>query len=197
MVESTPGRHRLQLDRGLLHAFIWAPPRQFVVDTPSARAVDLGCQYELSVSDSGAGFLRVQTGWVAFQAGRNESFIPAGAACRTSKERGPGIPYFEDAPAELRSALESYETTAAPRACERVLASARPKDGLTLWHLLQRTGAAQRPAVFDRYAALVPLPASVTRERALALDGPTLDQCWSALELDDASWWREWKRAWR
>ena len=50
---------RIELDRGLLHAYIWAPPRQFVVDTPSARAVDLGCQYTITVDASGAGLLRV------------------------------------------------------------------------------------------------------------------------------------------
>ena len=32
----------LALARGKMEAFIWAPPRQFFVDTPSAVAVDLG-----------------------------------------------------------------------------------------------------------------------------------------------------------
>src|SRR5258708_3683418 len=38
---------RLALDRGTIHALIWAPPTRFVVDTPSAKTVDLGCQYTL------------------------------------------------------------------------------------------------------------------------------------------------------
>jgi hypothetical protein len=29
--------------------FDWATPRQFVVDTPAARAIDLGCQYTVTV----------------------------------------------------------------------------------------------------------------------------------------------------
>jgi hypothetical protein len=33
----------MALDHGLIHATIWAPPRSFVVDMPSAAAVDLGC----------------------------------------------------------------------------------------------------------------------------------------------------------
>src|SRR5207253_616222 len=70
---------RLSLRRGELHAFIWARPREFVVDTPSARAVDLGCEYTVTVDESGDGLLRVQWGWVAFQVGEHESFIPAGA----------------------------------------------------------------------------------------------------------------------
>src|SRR5262249_7008261 len=41
------GGKRLELVRGGLDAYIWAPAREFVVDTPSARAVDLGCRYTL------------------------------------------------------------------------------------------------------------------------------------------------------
>src|SRR5581483_185368 len=68
---------RLALDHGTIHAVIWAPPTKFVVDTPSARTVDLGCEYTLSVANDGKGFLTVQTGWVAFQWQNIESFIPA------------------------------------------------------------------------------------------------------------------------
>jgi len=60
-----------------------------VVDTPSARAVDLGCQYTLNVDDRGDGLLKVTMGWVAFDTDGRESFIPAGAACRTRKRGGP------------------------------------------------------------------------------------------------------------
>ena len=51
------------LERGLLQAYIWAPPREFVVDTPSARATDLGCQYTINVNASGDGLLSVSLGW--------------------------------------------------------------------------------------------------------------------------------------
>ncbi len=42
-------RQRLSLKRGTMHALIWAPPGTFLVDTPSAKAIDLGCSYTLSV----------------------------------------------------------------------------------------------------------------------------------------------------
>src|SRR5258707_4072315 len=45
LVTNGPGRKRLSLERGTIHAVIWAPPGEFVVDTPSAVAVDLGCVY--------------------------------------------------------------------------------------------------------------------------------------------------------
>jgi hypothetical protein len=196
VVESGSSRQRMRLQQGRLHAIIWSPPGQFVVDTPSARAVDLGCQYDLSVDANGNGFLRVESGWVAFQAGGIESFIPAGAACHTTKMRGPGLPYFESASPEFRRALERFEQSGAG-ALAALLALAGPEDALTLWHLLGRGDAAQRGAVFDRFAELVRLPSGVTRERVVARDRAALDLCWNALGFADASWWREWEAQWR
>src|SRR5207344_244056 len=130
-IRATNGR-QLQLQRGKLHAFIWAPARQFVVDTPSARAVDLGCEYTLNVDENGDGLLRVSLGWVAFQVGDREAFIPAGATCVTRKRGGPGIPYFEDASDALRSGVERFDR-GDPGVLNGLLAAAGPHDGLTLW----------------------------------------------------------------
>ncbi len=189
-------RRRLLLPRGRIHVLIWAPPRQFVVDTPSARAVDLGCQYTLSVDPTGNGVVEVETGWVAFQYQGRESFIPAGALCRTRRGRGPGTPYYADADAGFRAALASFDDNRDAAALERVLALARPRDGLTLWHLLESVSDSRRGEVFDRFASLVPLPAGVTRAGVVARDPRMLDLCWGALNLDSAEWWRQWKRPW-
>lgn len=196
IVETGEHKQRMDLRRGRIHALIWAPPREFVVDTPSAKAIDLGCQYDLTVDPSGNGFVQVETGWVAFQFQGKESFIPAGAACRTTKTKGPGIPFFEDSNAGLRQALERFELTGEHEALLDVLRNAGPHDGLTLWHLLTRVGDGDRATVFDRFASVVKLPANVNRERALRGDRATLDACWDALQLDSAEWWREWKRDW-
>jgi hypothetical protein len=187
---------RLRLRRGEIHAIIWAPPREFVVDTPSARAIDLGCEYTLTVAPDGNGLLRVSTGWVAFQHGRLESFIPAGAACVTRASRGPGTPYLEDAPETMRAALNAFDERGDVGALSRVLAQARRDDGLTVWHLLTRAPESARGAVFDRFAQLVVLPAEVTRERIIATDPRAIDLAWNALKLENADWWREWKRNW-
>ena len=134
---------------------------------------------------------------MAFQFQGKEAFIPAGAACRTSVRRGPGIPFFENSSQGFRDALQRYESSGDHSALTSVLTDARPGDGLTLWHLMTRVSDQDRPTVFDRYAVLVKLPPSVHRERALARDRETLDQCWNALNLDSAEWWREWKRNWQ
>ena len=186
---------RVALDRGRLHAFIWAPPRRFVLDTPSARAVDLGCEYTVEVNPAGDGLLRVSMGWVAFQAGGRESFIPAGARCVTHKRGGPGIPYYEDAPPEVVTALGRFETGDAA-ALEPVLRAARVRDALTLWHLLTRAPEGARGAVYDRFAELVPAAAGL-RTRVLASDPSAIDQCWNALGLENTDWWRGWEREWK
>ena len=105
LVQALPTEHRLALDRGKMRATIWAPPRLFFVNTPSAVAVDLGCRYTLQVEPNGEGLLHVTYGWVAFEQQGRESFVPANAMCATWPGVGPGTPYFEDASPALRSAL--------------------------------------------------------------------------------------------
>jgi hypothetical protein len=195
------GLKRIALDRGTIHTYIWAPPGQFVVDTPSAVTVDLGCAYTLHVDDSGAGIVRTSLGWVGFQLNGHESFIPAGAACATRPKVGPGTPYFEDASAEFRSALARFDfedNTPQQRAHDVaiVLGEARNRDVLTLWHLLARVDEGQRVLVYERLSELVPPPATVTKEGILRLDQPMLDLWWNELGFDDISVWRHWERSW-
>jgi len=200
-VQSRSGTKRLALDRGTIHAQIWAPAGSFVVDTPSAVAVDLGCVYTLHVDDSGNGLLQTSFGWVGFKLNGHESFIPTGAACATHPNSGPGTPYFEDAPTKLREALAQFDSRSATPA-ERsaalgiVLSEARKRDALTLWHLLSRADESDRSRVYDRLASLVPAPAGVTREGILRVDRTMLDSWWNQLGLGDVRLWRNWERNW-
>lgn len=201
LVETRLTEHRLSLARGTLHATIWAPPRLFFVETPSAVAVDLGCAYTLKVDETGAGLVRVSAGWVAFEAGGRESFIPAGARCATRPGIGPGTPCFEDAHEALQAALvkldfEQESPAARAAALNAVLTGARRRDALTLWHLLSRVREAERAPVYDRLSALVPPPKGVTRDDVLSGDRRALERWWDALGLGDTAWWRLWKRAW-
>ena len=198
LLETGTGRYRLALDRGTLRAAISALPGQFVVDTPSATATDLGCVYTLHVDDDGTGLLSVDVGWVAFDFKGRESFVPAGASCRTDAHAGPGTPRFDDADHEFQMAVERFDfgVNAADRsaALALILARARTRDAITLWHLLARVTPSERGAVFDALAARVTPPAGVTRDRVLALDRDALDSWWNALHLGDTSFWRQWKR---
>lgn len=176
LLETKPTEHRLELARGRMSAKIWAPPRLFFVDTPSGVAADLGCAYTLEVDDQGASLLHVTSGWVALQLKDIESIVPAGAACATRPGVGPGTPYFEDASEKFKSALSKLDFGGALTDESRapvlnlVIAESRPRDTLTLWHLLYRVQGPQREQVFERMAVLAPPPKDVTREGVQQLD---------------------------
>jgi FecR-like protein/putative zinc finger protein len=183
LVTAKPTEHRLELARGKMSARIWAPPRLFFVDTPAAVAADLGCSYTLEVDDSGAALLHVTMGWVALQLKDRESMVPAGASCATRPGIGPGTPYFEDASEVFRVALSQFDfgpddkTKAITPTLDVLLNQARPRDSLTLWHLLPRVAETDRERVYDRLASLVAPPTGVTREGVLQLNEQML-QLW-------------------
>jgi predicted anti-sigma-YlaC factor YlaD len=175
VVTARPGEHRLALARGEIRAKISAPPRLFFVETLSGTAVDLGCEYTLNTDETGFGLLRVTRGWVSFQWQGIESLVPAGASCRIRPNVGPGIPYFDDASQNMQQAIENFGFEKAGNGpLDVILAEARVRDTLTLWHLLSRVDAADRARVYDRIASLTPVPAGVSREEALKLDAETL-----------------------
>jgi hypothetical protein len=199
LLETGSNRKRIAIEFGTIHAVIWAPPGEFVVDTPSATAVDLGCVYTLRVAEDGSGTLHTTLGWVGFHQDGHDSFIPAGAMCMTRPTDGPGTPFFEDASIELRAALHAldFEQIAPParrQALQTVLKQARPRDAFTLWHLLSRVNDEERPLVYDRLASLVSRPSGVTREGTLRLDPKMLDAWWNAFDLGDIGVWRFWEQ---
>lgn len=185
LLQTEPTEHRLELARGKMSARIWAPPRLFFVDTPSAVAADLGCAYTLEVDDHGGSLLRVTSGWVALELADRESIVPAGAACETQPGIGPGTPYYEDAPPVFREALRKIDFKHDASALTALLDQARPRDTLTLWHLLARVNDEDRIRVYEKLAAFVPPPPGVTREGVLQLDQQMLDTWKNQLE---SSW---------
>ena len=153
LVASGAGRHELEMAQGTVHATIWAPPGQFVVETPGSTAVDLGCAYTLSVDPHGGGTIDVNLGWVGFEYQGREAFIPAGARCLTRPKVGPGTPFYADLDPRARAALETIDfgapgETARREALATIVSAARPTDALTLWHLLSRVPA-EIAVVFD------------------------------------------------
>jgi len=179
LVETQATEHRLELARGKMSARIWAPPRLFFVDTPSAVAADLGCAYTLEVDDQGASKLRVKSGWVALELKDRESIVPAEASCDTQPGVGPGTPYFDDSSSVFRESLKKVDfdpdAVARSAALTSMLADARTKDTLTLWHLLARVDGNDRVRVYEKMAALDPPPPGVTREGVLQLNQSMLD----------------------
>jgi hypothetical protein len=200
LVDAGDRSHRLSLARGVMHAMIWAPPGQFRVDTPSAVAVDLGCEYTLEVADDGSGLLRVEAGWVGFEGRGISSLVPAGALCPTRPGFGPGTPYYETAPEALVRALAEIDFGSDPaarrEAVEAALAAARERDALSLWHLLSRLDGDDRGRAHDRLAAFVPPPPGVTRDGIVRGERAMREAWWDELGLGSSDFWRNWTGEW-
>lgn len=186
---SSEKEHRVELARGEVSAFIWAPPRLFFVETPSGVAEDLGCQYHLAVDAEGNGSLEVTLGFVSFERDGREVIVPAGARCDLRANVGPGTPHETQARTELRDALARVDFDAAPAgAIDAVLAAATESDAVTLWHLIARAEGAERERVVDRLASYVPLPERTTRAGVIALDTRMLERWWEEIYPSWSHW---------
>ena len=183
LVSASPSDHRLALERGSIHAKISAPPRLFVVETPAATAIDLGCEYTLDVDATGASRLHVHLGWVALTDRSRQTLVPAGAIATTRPGVGVSIPYYEDATVALRNGvltLDEHATDSA--ALGTVLTEARRRDALTLWHIVPLVSGVARERVVDRLATLVPMPPRISRSDVRSLDESQLDRWLVAIE---------------
>ena len=177
---------RLELVAGTIHARVDAPPRFFVVDTPSAAAVDLGCAYTMTVTDHGTA-LRVTAGYVALEGGARAVTVPAGASCTTRVGDGPGAPSWDDASEAFHDAYRRWETAAVAgdlgqqdAALGTLCHEARRRDTLTLYALLPRLTDPQRHAVFSRLSELAPPPPTVHEAEPASLEGwrPAVEATW-------------------
>ncbi|MFN0158826.1 MAG: zf-HC2 domain-containing protein [Bacteroidota bacterium] len=189
LIESKSSDHRIALAKGTIRATIWAPPRLFFVETPSATAIDLGCAYTLQVDDNGGGILKVTAGWVALELAGRSSIIPAGAQCETRPGIGPGTPYYDDATPRFKHAISEFDFASPSQTTLQILIDeARPKDAVTLFHLLSRTHAGDRVRIYNRLAVLAPPPKGVTCNGIIEGDKKMV-QAWSEELGLDAHWW--------
>jgi hypothetical protein len=187
LLKANATEEHLALERGTIHAQIAAPPYVFLVYTPSAYALDMGCAYTLHVDDNGAGILRVTFGWVALEKGGRQAMVPGGAAAETRPGIGPGAPYFEDASEAFRKALQTVnfdlsDAHARSAALTVLLEEARLRDAFTLLNLF-RVEPGDRGRLYDRAAELLPPPVGTTRQDAVDGNWKRLDPWWDELGI--------------
>jgi len=176
LVATRETEHRLEMTQGRMSAWVSAPPRIFVVETPSGTAVDLGCSYDLFVNESGNGTIHVTSGEVSLEFDGKQSFVPTGAMCETRRGFGPGTPYSDFSSEVMRKVLRQFDfEKGSAKSVESILQNAANIDAITLWHLLQRVDEPTRESVYDRFATLVPPPKQVTKEGILRLDKNMLE----------------------
>ena len=153
----------LDLLRGTMHAKINAAPRRFVVRTPAALAVDLGCEYTLTVEDDGRGRLAVSYCAVSLErVDRAPTLVTQGASCRIGA-KGPGTPLADGASPALRAAADQLDAGDGT-AFDRLVAEATAHDTLTLWHIMRRITPEERARAYDRLAGFVPPPKGAPRD---------------------------------
>jgi hypothetical protein len=187
LVESRASRQRVFLRYGNVHAAIDAPPSVFIVDTPAARAIDLGCEYDLTIDPDGNGTLKVTAGWVQLVFSDRQSLVPQGASARIAHGGLLSPPYFDDASPEFKELLIQFSTdqdhTEAERMAklQQILAHARKKDSYTLIHLLRdATDRDERLILFERLSELIPPTPGLARETIA-----------DATPLELEPWWKK------
>jgi len=184
LLEARWSAHRLALRRGTIHARITAPPRLFVVETPSGTAVDLGCAYTLEVDSAGNSAISVTAGWVSFESVGRYSLIPAGMHAAMRPGGRPGTPLRDSASPALAEAVHAFDAAgdAAGRAAalQRALASAHRLDAVTLWHLVLRSSGEQQRFALARLMELAP-PSPDVRRALETVNEPAMRLYWTEL----------------
>jgi hypothetical protein len=177
LIENRHNRHRLALAAGTIHAKTTSQPGVFVIDTPRARAIDMGCEYTLTIAPGGGGGeLRVISGWVDLTHGYEQSLVPQGASAVITPEGELSVPIFDDAPPAFRTAVRNFERM---HDMATIVALARTRDTLTLLNLFRIATPDERMLLYDRLNQLVPAPPSITRESV---------RYWSPSSTE--LWWR-------
>jgi hypothetical protein len=185
LVTTNANEHRIALDQGSLYAVPSAAPRLFIVDTPSARLIDLGSIFNLTVEPDGSSLLFVEQGLVLLAHGERKSYVPAHTSAKARSGLDAGTPFHAASSDRFRTALEVIDVEEAAsryhdfgnrtsRHVEIVLSEAGRRDAPTLWHLLPRVHESDRGRVYERLASFIPPPAGVTRDGILSLDAEML-----------------------
>jgi hypothetical protein len=174
LIESRRNRQRLALAAGTIHATTTSMPGVFVIDTPRARAIDLGCEYTLTIAPGGGGALHVIHGWVDLTHGYVQSLVPERASAVISPAGELTVPVFDDADPRFAAAVRDFGRT---HDLPTIVALARRRDALTLLNLFRSSTPEERLTLYDRLNQLVPAPPSVTRD-AVRDWGPRVTEPW-------------------
>ena len=130
----------------------------------------------LSISPNDGGKLRVSLGWVALN-NWTQTLVPQGARAEISADGRLTAPFFEDASPAFQEAVRRY-SFGRTKDLRSILTLARRRDALTLLNLFRFATVDERLQIYDRLNALVPAPASVSREAVRDWTIGTTDPWW-------------------
>lgn len=188
VLSNNSGEKKIMLEYGTINAELNPGQKDFFVESKSATAFDNGSTYSYTVDTSGDGIVYVKSGLVTLEANGRESMVPAGKMCITKAGVGPGTPYNEDAPAELKQALLNYDfKNGGSAALNKVLSSARKTDATTLINLLPRVSAGEKEMVYTKLASFVPPPPNFPKDSIPKLDNFKSLNEWMSKVQDEIS----------
>ena len=170
LVTTGATQHHMELARGHVAARVTAPPRLFVVDTPAATAVDLGCAYDLTVDAAGKTHLRVTKGAVSLEDKRGIAYVPATFEIDVVPGK-LGTPVSITATLEVQQAVQRYDG-GDPGALADLIRLADSPERVTLWNVIGHTHDA---AAIAKLELLAPLPDPALHARVLAGDADAMD----------------------
>lgn len=201
LLETRTGHHRVSLERGHMHARVWAPPGYFGVQVDGAEVVDLGCEFDVWKDADGRGRIAVDSGWVMHAVGGQETLVPEGHAMQFGRERA-GIPLrahaseaFKEAVATLDAAMHAGARDAGGEAAVARLAGAG--DAHSVLALLTRYPGLASGPLYPRLASLLGVPSDDLRHRQAWAAGSihAIDAWWTLMPRPPKQWWRNWADA--
>jgi hypothetical protein len=182
LVKFEAQEHRLALDRGTLEARVDAPPRLFNVDVPGGQVVDLGCAYRLTVRDDGSKEVEVETGYVELEGAGRRVTVPAGARTSFSPQGWPRTPVDLRASEAWGAALRAFEDAPSTADALARVALAEARDAVSLWNLLPRAEAAQRPVLSAKLKELSgKTPSPWSADDLAQLEPKAVEAAWMTL----------------
>jgi hypothetical protein len=200
LVRTRKGQHRVELERGRLHAKVWAPPSYFGVTHGELRFTDLGCEFDLSVA-AGGGTLTVASGWVIYRHRDAEILVPEHYSLAFSATAAQ-VPMRIDASAELRARVIQLDADAAAGVApgdiatlaQAIAANARDDDFFTLLNLLVRYPELAGTALYPRLASALHVDVVADhRARWARGDVAAREEWWQRLPAQPKTWWLNWR----
>lgn len=196
------GLHRVELERGHLHAKVWAPPNHFGITHGEMRFTDLGCEFDLKVDAAAEGTLAVTSGWVIYRFRDEEILVPENYVL-TFGRSGADVPLRRDAPEDFAAHVVELDAKARMNDRARVAelsrfidSNARDEDYFTLLNLLIRHPALAEGPLYARLASALNVePDESHRARWARGEAAARDQWWQRIPEQPKTWWLKWRDA--
>ncbi len=172
VIKRLPLINSVELFRGKIHASISLAAENLSVKIPGARIAEFGKGSIFEVTtDAGYSLVKCISSTLKITGTGKEVFLPSDYFCPVWEARGPGIPYFVNAPHPLINAMESFVLGSGNQAELTIVEeTAAEYDVVSLWHLLQAVPVEFRINIFNLIDKFVPPPTGSSQEGLLGLN---------------------------